>query len=296
MRFSVVVPTYNRPQPLSLCLDALARLYYPREQFEVIVVDDGSTESLAAHVKNFQDRLHIRYLREEHAGPGMARNAGAAQARGEYLAFTDDDCAPCPDWLRALEQRFAREPGCLVGGPTINGYPENLYATASQLLIDYLLEYYAQSGAEPNPSAFVASNNMAVRADAFQVLGGFHPVLSTAAAEDRERCYRWQRTGHPIRYAPEVRVCHCQRLTLGGFMRQHFTYGRGAYRLRQMQAADTRRTLTFEPLAFYLRLVGHPFAMRAPRPFRLFGLLLLSQAAGVAGFFREQLRSLNHRE
>src|SRR5690242_16282570 len=98
MRFSVVVPTYNRPQPLSRCLDALARLYYPREQFEVIVVDDGSTESLAALVKNFQERLDIRYLREEHAGPGMARNVGAAHARGEYLAFTDDDCAPCPDW------------------------------------------------------------------------------------------------------------------------------------------------------------------------------------------------------
>src|SRR5690349_1600870 len=135
MRFSIIIPTYNRPQPLRHCLIALARLDYPRGQFEVIVVDDGSHESLAALVTDFDDCLDVRLLREEHAGPGIARNAGAAQARGEFLVFTDDDCAPFPDWLKALENRVAREPDCLVGGATVNGYPNNIYATASQLLI-----------------------------------------------------------------------------------------------------------------------------------------------------------------
>jgi GT2 family glycosyltransferase len=289
MRFSVIIPTYNRPQALRRCLDALARLDYSRDQFEVIVVDDGSRESLTALVTDFHDGLDLRLLREEHAGPGLARNAGAAQARGEYLTFTDDDCAPFPDWLCALEQRFARDPDCLVGGPTINGNPDNLYATASQMLIDYLLGAFFQKGKATTPSAFVTSNNMAVRAAMFRALGGFRPPLPTASAEDREFCYRWQREGQPLTYAPEVRVVHHQPCTFGGFVRQHYTYGRGAYYLHRREAADARRVLRVEPLRFYTRLIGYPFARRAPQRARLTALLLLSQAANAAGFVRERV-------
>ena len=131
-RFSIVIPTYDRPRPLSACLEAMSGLEYPRDRFEVIVVDDGSPEPPEAAAAPFRDRLDLTLLRLPHAGPATARNAGASRARGEYLAFTDDDCAPDPGWLHALAARFAAEPGGLLGGRTINRLPENPYSSASR--------------------------------------------------------------------------------------------------------------------------------------------------------------------
>src|SRR5690349_8782081 len=96
---SIIIPTYNRPAPLEQCLKALSQLDYPRDRFEVVVVDDGSTISPAGIVEGFCSRLDIRMLRQANAGPAAARNLGAQEAKGQILAFTDDDCLPDPAWL-----------------------------------------------------------------------------------------------------------------------------------------------------------------------------------------------------
>ena len=97
--FSIVIASYRRPGPLAACLQSLAQLDYPRDRFEAVVVDDGSQPSLAPVVEAARGPLEVRFLRQKNAGPATARNTGAAQARGRFLAFTDDDCAPSPDWL-----------------------------------------------------------------------------------------------------------------------------------------------------------------------------------------------------
>ena len=100
LTFSVVIPTYNRPSQLRECLEALADQDYPRTAFEVIVVDDGSTESLRGIDDLFRAKLPLVFLRQQNAGPASARNTGAQHAKGRYIAFTDDDCVPARDWLR----------------------------------------------------------------------------------------------------------------------------------------------------------------------------------------------------
>lgn len=92
--FSIVVPTYRRPQALRRCLAALSRLDYPRERFEVLVVDDGSDESPEPIVTEARGTVNARLIQQDHAGPARARNRGAAEATGTFLAFTDDDCEP----------------------------------------------------------------------------------------------------------------------------------------------------------------------------------------------------------
>src|SRR3990172_7747823 len=87
-------------------------------------------------------RIDATCVRQRNAGPASARNTGAAQARGEFLAFTDDDCRPAPDWLRGLALRLTQSPDCVIGGRTTNALPDNPYSSASQLLIDYLYSYY----------------------------------------------------------------------------------------------------------------------------------------------------------
>ncbi|MGZ8250554.1 glycosyltransferase [Methylomagnum sp.] len=140
-RFSIVIPTLNRPGPLRHCLAALTALDYPAECYEVIVVDDGGHAPLNGGLAEFQGRLKIRLIRQTNAGPGAARNTGAAAASGEYLAFTDDDCHPEPGWLRAFAARFEARPDALLGGHTLNGLPENIYSAASQALQAWFYDY-----------------------------------------------------------------------------------------------------------------------------------------------------------
>jgi glycosyltransferase involved in cell wall biosynthesis len=114
--FSIIIPTYNRPDELNKCLDALASLNYSRNSFEVIVVNHGGDDSPDGLVSRFETKLSISSITQEQSGPGSARNTGAKIARGRYLAFTDDDCLPEPDWLARFEECLKKNPESIVGG------------------------------------------------------------------------------------------------------------------------------------------------------------------------------------
>ena len=117
---SVIVPTLSRPEPLARCLAALAAQDYPVDRFEVIVVDDGGEQPLDAVVAGCRGPMPLTLLRQANAGPGAARNHGAAAAGGTLLAFTDDDCLPEPGWLAALARQHRATPGELLGGRVVN--------------------------------------------------------------------------------------------------------------------------------------------------------------------------------
>jgi GT2 family glycosyltransferase len=285
--FSVVVPTCNRPRQLAACLGALAGLDYPRERFEVVVVDDGSPVPPKEVVASFRPRLYLVFLSRPNAGPGVARNTGALRARGEYLAFTDDDCGPDPSWLASLADRLAASPGALVGGRTVNALPGNRYAAASQTLVTYVYDYY---NADPDRARFFASNNLAVPRDRFLTLGGFDARFPRAAAEDRDFSDRWVAAGYPAVYAPHAVVRHAHPLRLGTFGRQHFNYGRGAYRFHRLRAARRAGPVRLEPLSFYVNLVRCPLAPPdGGRGLPEAALLVLAQLMNAAGFFYERL-------
>jgi glycosyltransferase involved in cell wall biosynthesis len=142
MIFSIIVPTYARPEKLTACLQSFVKLEYPRDRFQVIVVNDSTEISLESTVAPFQDQINLTLLTQPNSGPATARNTGAFAATGKFLVFTDDDCTVTPDWLQTLENRFRVRPDCLIGGRTVNALPDNIYSTASQQLIDYLYSYY----------------------------------------------------------------------------------------------------------------------------------------------------------
>ncbi|MGD1904966.1 MAG: glycosyltransferase family 2 protein [Leptolyngbyaceae cyanobacterium] len=289
--FSIIIPTYCRPERLGLCLGAIAQLDYPRDRFEVVVVDDGSNPPMESMMTPWLEVLPLRLIRQENAGPASARNTGARQARGEFLIFTDDDCTPAVDWLSQLEHCAAQSPNHLIGGRTLNALPKNPYSTASQLLIDYLYDYY---NADSGEATFFASNNFALPADQFDQLGGFDVTFPLAAGEDREFCDRWLHQGLPMTYAPEMQINHTHSLSLSKFWRQHFNYGRGAFHFHQIRSQRQSAPMQVEPLSFYWNLLIYPptkgEGWRTPL---LSGLFFLSQVANVAGFFWEKYRQ-NH--
>jgi len=289
--FSIIVPTYARLTQLTVCLQSLARLNYPRDRFEVIVVDDGNETPPEAVVVPFRDRLDVTLLTQPHAGPAAARNTGAARAKGEFLAFTDDDCTPAPGWLQTLAVRFATAPDRAIGGRTLNALSDNPYSTTSQLIIDVVYAYY---NADPNQARFFASNNLALPADCFHVIGGFDVSFTTS--EDREICDRWLHSGYRMTYAPEALVYHAHALTFRTFWRQHFNYGRGAFRFHQARARRGQGRIRLEPLSFHLNLLRYPFSQAwGWRALSLAALLVMSQVASTAGFFWEGVNRTDRR-
>ena len=209
---SIIIPTFGRPRQLSACLQAVARMDYPSERFEVIVVDDGSEKPPADVVALFFGLIDVTLLTQSHAGPSKARNTGAGQARGRWLAFIDDDCLPEAAWLKNLAGRFVEAPDCAIGGRTFNLLERNPYSSASQMIIDAVYEYY---NSDPGRARFFATNNLALPKEPFLDLGGFDEGFTTS--EDREFCDRWLHNGYGMVYAPEAMVFHAHRLTLDRF-------------------------------------------------------------------------------
>lgn len=289
LEFSILIPTFDRPGHLSLCLESLTRINFDRSRWEAIFIDDGSAEPSTAAVNAAAALgLPVRMLLNPHLGPAAARNAGAAAARGRYLAFTDDDCCPDPGWLSALLNRFqSQSTPCAIGGRTVNGVPGNIYSEASQLLLDYI---YSRFNATPGRARLLISNNFAIPAELFRSAGGFDTRFPRAAAEDRDLCDRLAAAGHPLFFEPSAVVVHHHTLSLRSFWRQHFNYGTGAWRFHQFRARRLAQKINREPFEFYWSLLRYPAATGHRRTLALSALLALSQVANAAGFFCERAR------
>ena len=285
--FSVIVPTYRRPGLLAECLQALSLLDYPASDVEVIVVDDGGGIPLDAVLAPWAARLRLTLLRQPNAGPAAARNSGAAHATCEYLAFTDDDCRPAPNWLRGFATALATTPHALLGGRTVNALWSDPYASASQLIIEVV---YAHYNARSSAAQFFASNNMAMPLEHFRAIGGFDPAFRTS--EDRDLCDRWRARGYALRYVPDATISHAHRMTLRSFWGQHAGYGRGAW---LYHAARARRgTGVFRPdWTFYRALWRAPFSEPSRgRAMTLWTLLMVAQFANAAGCLGQGVRHL----
>ncbi|WP_420627700.1 glycosyltransferase [Candidatus Leptofilum sp.] len=284
--FSIIVPTYNRPRGLKRCLQAIEALNYPRDLFEVIVVNDGGDQSLAEIVAEFEPRLFLRYVVQQNLGPAVARNHGARLANGRFLAFTDDDCAPASSWLQKLAVQLMAEPRKMAGGYTRNALHRNPFSITSQLLVDFLYHYYNQTESR---ARFFTSNNFAVAADLFWEVGGFEELMSLAAGEDRELCDRWLEHGLGMVFVRGAVIYHAHHLQLFSFWRQHFNYGRGAWLYRWLRSQRKDGVMHLESPTFYFKLISYPLTMAQDiRAFLLTAMLLFTQTANATGFLFQQ--------
>ncbi len=279
---SVVVPTKGRLSSLGRCLEALRDADFGRERFEVVVANDRGGEAVDSLVGSFAEELEVAIARPQRTGPSAARNAGAAAARGAYVAFTDDDCEPRPTWLTALEHSLEANPGAAVGGRVENGIPENLGAVSTQVVVDALHAHFNRGAGSPR---FFASSNVAFPAAAFQALGGFDE--ESRYAEDRELCERWIQTGHRFVSAPQAIVIHMRTLSLREFMAQHYGYGRGA---RAFHRHSVGRHLPADRLGVLWELSRETLRRHEGHGrLAVAGYAALSQLATAAGFAREAL-------
>ncbi len=221
-KVSVIVCTYNGSRTMQRCIESLQRLHYP--DYEVIVVDDGSTDATSAILDAFTG---IRVIRQQNLGLSAARNRGAQEASGEILAYTDDDCMPDEDWLYHLVETFIRGGTAMVGGPNLpppaRNSVEAAVAAAPGAPTHVLL---SDQEAEHVPGC-----NMAVTREAFLQVGGFDPVYRKAG-DDVDFCWRILEQGLKIGFDPSAIVWHHRRSTIGDYFKQQRGYGEAEAILR----------------------------------------------------------------
>lgn len=219
-----MVPTFNRCALLPRVLEALLTQDYEGE-YEILVVDDGSRDSTPQVLEEWARRhpSRIRAFRQDNSGPARARNRGALEASGPFLAFIDDDCVPERSWLRSLEQ--ALEGSAAAAGAVINraeGWVGRYINRES--VINHVI----------SPDGTVTeliTLNAAVRSDIFRGLGGFDEAIRVAGGEDTEFGLKLRAAGYGIAHAPGARVYHESRAGLVDYLRMIFRHGRGRRRL-----------------------------------------------------------------
>ncbi|TMB54222.1 MAG: glycosyltransferase [Deltaproteobacteria bacterium] len=221
-RISVVVCTHNGRRMIRECLEGLRRIEYP--DYEVIVVDDGSTDGTATIVGEYQ----VRLIRTQHRGLSNARNTGLAAATGEIVAYLDDDAYPDPHWLTYLAAAFLATPHAGVGGPNIappgDGDIAECIANAPGNPVHVLL---SDREAEHIPGC-----NMTFRKTCLEAIGGFDPQFRTAG-DDVDVCWRLRQGGWTLGYHPTAMVWHHRRNSVRAYWRQQVGYGRAEAQLER---------------------------------------------------------------
>lgn len=238
---SVIVCTRDRPQSLERCLASLAQLDYP--VYEVIVVDNAPRDNLTARIVA---QTSCRYLREDRPGLDHARNRGAAEAKYDLLAYTDDDVQVDPGWLRGLASAFA--------DPTVMAATGLVLPLELETQAQRLFEQYSGMGKgeqsrifrreQMQPWELIAVHhagvgaNMAFRRRLFETIGGFDPALDVGAPAggggDLDLFHRALIAGLTLRYEPAAVVRHRHRPDMAGLRRQIYNNGRsfGVYLLK----------------------------------------------------------------
>ena len=216
MRFSIIIPVYNRPQEVDELLESLCA--QTLKDFEVVVVEDGSTEKCDTVCEKYKDRLALSYHYKPNSGPGPSRNYVAERSQGEYLIILDSDVIVPENYLETVQQELDHEPCDAFGGP------DRAHAsfTPIQKAINYSMTSFfttggIRGGKKKMDKFYPRSFNLGIRKNVYEALGGFAPMRY---GEDIDLSTRIFNGGYSCRLFPEAFVYHKRRVKFSSFFRQ----------------------------------------------------------------------------
>lgn len=232
MKYSIVVATYNRKKLLDEMIHNLMHQDFSQNEYEVLLIDDGSIdgtkEEIIALQQQYHNRLKVHF--SNHDGPARARNWGIFNAAGEYVVFTDDDCLVPIDWLTQINKAFQRHPDVVgVSGmqePSSNTRSKNIFAEfeVSAPMGDYNNEPNKEYVGGKDDFIGGATNNVAYRRSVLLEVNGFDETFPFAAAEDADLTLRILSLGYTMVHTP-IRVVHRQEYSFKRLMGQAFVRG-----------------------------------------------------------------------
>ena len=216
MQFSIIIPVYNRPQEVDELLESLCG--QTRKDFEVVVVEDGSSERCDTVCEKYADKLELHYHFKPNSGPGPSRNYGAERSQGEYLIILDSDVIVPVNYLEIIKEELDREPCDAFGGPD-RAHPS---FTPIQKAINYSMTSFfttggIRGGKQKLDKFYPRSFNLGIKKSVYEALGGFAPMRY---GEDIDLSTRIFKGGYSCRLFPEAFVYHKRRVKFSSFFRQ----------------------------------------------------------------------------
>ena len=221
MKYSIIVPVFNRPDEVDELLESL--LSQEEKDFEVIIVEDGSQVPCKKVCDKYADRLDLHYYYKDNSGPGQSRNYGAERAKGDYLLILDSDVVLPKGYIRAVSEELNREPADAFGGPDC----AHESFTDTQKAISYSMTSFfttggIRGGKKKLDKFYPRSFNMGIRRDVYQELGGFSKMRF---GEDIDFSIRIFKAGKRCRLFPEAWVWHKRRTDFRKFWKQVYNSG-----------------------------------------------------------------------
>ena len=274
MRYSVIVPVFNRPDEVEELLASLEAC--PENDFEVLLVEDGSTLPCKEVAERHSGKLDIKYLSKENSGPGQSRNFGAARASGDYLLILDSDVTVPEGWFSAISAELDANLCDAFGGPD-RSHPS---FTPVQKAISYSMTSFFTTGGIRGGNAsldkfYPRSFNMGIKREVFEALGGFSEMRF---GEDIDLSIRIFEAGYSCRLFPEAWVWHKRRTDLQKFFRQVFNSGIARINLHKRHPGSLK-AVHLLPAAFTigcaLLILGTPLCPWIPSLIGFYALLIL---------------------
>lgn len=221
MKYSIIVPVYNRPDEVDELLASL--LHQEEKDFEVIVVEDGSQVPCGDVCQRYAGQMELRYYEKPNSGPGQSRNYGAERAAGEYLLILDSDVVVPPGYLKAISEELERQPADAFGGPDCS-HPSftDIQKAISYSMTSFFTTGGIRGGKKKLDKFYPRSFNMGIRRDVYLRLGGFSRMRF---GEDIDFSIRIFQAGCHCRLFPGAWVWHKRRTDFRKFWRQVFNSG-----------------------------------------------------------------------
>ncbi|SFB81265.1 Glycosyltransferase, catalytic subunit of cellulose synthase and poly-beta-1,6-N-acetylglucosamine synthase [Xylanibacter ruminicola] len=251
MKYSIIVPVYNRPDEVDELLESLTQQAF--KDFEVIIVEDGSIKPCKDVCDKYASILDLHYYAKENSGPGQSRNYGAERANGEYVIILDSDVVLPASYLQAVEDELKQNPCEAFGGPDAT-HPS---FTPIQKAISYSMTSFFTTGGIRGGKAkldkfYPRSFNMGIRRDVYLQLGGFTKMRF---GEDIDFSYRIVEAGYMPRLFPEAWVWHKRRTDFRKFFRQVYNSGIARINLEKRHPG-TMKLVHLLPTVFTLGVIG----------------------------------------
>lgn len=271
--FSFIIPVFNRPDEIRELLESLVNLKFESD-FEVVIVEDGSTISSETIIMNFAKKLNLAYYQKPNSGPGDSRNFGMERARGNYFIILDSDCLLPPHYLKVVSENLETDFAHCFGGPdAAHESFSPLQKAINYVMTSFLTTGGIRGGRKQIQQFEPRSFNLGLSQEAFEATGGFGKIHP---GEDPDLVQRLWKKGFTTTFIPQAFVYHKRRISWKKFYQQVKKFGLTRPILNKWHPSSAKISFWFPTVFIFGVVVTIVIGIFYPLAFVPLGIYLLT--------------------